>query len=64
MRDRSFNRKDYVSITAFLQDIKAACGACNIHEGAAVWFFKHYLRGSMEPMIKGRAALPTKTARA
>lgn len=33
MKDRTVSAKDPVSIIAFLQNFKAACNACNIHEG-------------------------------
>lgn len=40
MKDRTFGFKDTVSNIAFLQDFKAACIVCNIHEGVALWLLK------------------------
>lgn len=43
MKDRTFSSKDRASIIAFMQDVKSAFDACNIHEIAVMWFCKHYL---------------------
>lgn len=47
----------------FLQVFKAAYNAWNIHDGAAMRLFKHYLTCPVETVIKDRIALRTKTAK-
>lgn len=64
MRNRTFNGKEPLSIVAFLQNFKAACDARNVHEGAAMWLFEHYLNRPVESVINARFALPAETARA
>lgn len=62
MKNRIINGKEPVTIIAFLQDFKAPCNACNIHESAAMWPFKNYLSVPVESVIKNGVAIRTQTA--
>lgn len=62
MKDGTFFGKDSGSIIAFLPGFKAACNARDIHEGAAMCLFRHYLTGAVEAVFKAQLAFRTKTA--
>lgn len=59
--DHIISGKDFVSISTYLQDIKAACEGYKIYESAPRWLFKHYLTGLIEAVIKVQVAIPTET---
>lgn len=61
MKDQTFNEKYPESIIAFLQDIKANCDACKIHESAADWLIKQYPNALVESVIETCGVLPTET---
>lgn len=61
MKDRMVDGRDPVSIITFLQDLKAMCDACNVHEGAVLWLFKYFLSSPVKSVTKARVTLPTDT---
>lgn len=63
-KDRNFNSKSPVSITALIQDFKGAWNVCRTRESASMCLFMHYLSGPVESVINGSITLPTETARA
>lgn len=63
MKDQTSSGKDSLLVITSLQKFKAACDASNIHKGANMWLFKHYLAGPVEAVTKGRVALRTETAK-
>lgn len=49
-----FDPKDPVAIPAFLTNFKTACDALGIHEGAAMWLFKPFMRESAKSALNMR----------
>lgn len=58
MKNRTFSGENLMSIMAFLQELKRAYDACNIHGGAAMWVFKQFLASPAEAALKSRICLP------
>lgn len=63
VKDQTFSNKNPASLIAFLQYCKAVCDKRNIHKYAKMWFFRRYLSGPIDVVIKARVALPTESGK-
>lgn len=54
MKNRICSGKDMVLVIAFLQELKEAWEACEIHEGTATWLSKKDPTGLAKAVVKAR----------
>lgn len=59
MKNCAFSVKDPKSVVAFFENFESACNACGIHEGPAMWLFKHGLTSAAETAVRVRVTLTT-----
>lgn len=61
MKHITFSGRDHVYIIVLLQDFKAACDLCTIHEDATLSLLNHFFTESVNSGNRARGTLPTET---